>query len=151
MIEKEEETLKEEIIIQEQKIKQKQESIVQDAKIMDELQTNQIEFAQKTYSKDEAARALKSDNPSEVLGLREGVSRDELKAALFSEIFSNYVLNDPLVLFEQYKEGNVRVEPETAVFRFMRFAPVGLIKSLIGGAFEFAEKKSSNDEGEKGE
>ena len=113
-----------------------------DAKILDEQPGSEIEFSGKTYKAGSVKDALLSDDTAKALGVSGSTDPYELRAALFSSVFVDYVMKDPLLLFGQYKKGNIRVEPETAVFKFMKFAPVGLLKTVVGSAFNFAEKKS---------
>jgi len=119
-----------------------------DIKIMDELPSKEIKFLDETYSAEKVKSALLSPNIANELGIVVSSSNEEIKASLFSVVFSEYILGDPLVLFEQYKEGNVRVKPESAVFQFMKFAPIGLIKTIIGNAFDVAEKQAKQLEEE---
>jgi len=130
-------------------------AFVIDIKILDEIPGGEVIISDDfEIPAEDAKEALRSDDPQAVLKLPSSqvlsaASGEELKVVLFSLIFSNHLAQDPLFLFEQYKEGNVRVEPETSLFKFMKYAPIGLIKAVAGSAFELAGKKSQEFEEEE--
>ncbi|MDP7610163.1 MAG: hypothetical protein QGH19_00145 [Candidatus Woesearchaeota archaeon] len=57
----------------------------------------------------------------------------EYRAALFSMIFSNYIIGQGNVLYllESYKKGNIFIYPETIVFKLMKSVPLSLVKPAI--------------------
>ncbi|MBR9691918.1 hypothetical protein GOV06_03965 [Candidatus Woesearchaeota archaeon] len=55
----------------------------------------------------------------------------ELKGALFGAAFAAAMEDNPLFLFEQYKEGNIIIYPETAMFKFLRKVPLSLLKNMV--------------------
>jgi Ni,Fe-hydrogenase maturation factor len=63
-------------------------------------------------------------------------STDEAAKQRFFSFMVAEVFGSPLFFFEQYKKGNIVVYPETPMFKFIRFIPARLIKSVAEKSFE---------------
>ena len=62
-----------------------------------------------------------------------GIESDvEFKGAIFGTLFTTAgEERGPLFIFEEYKEGNIIVYPETALFKFMKRMPISFVKNVI--------------------
>tara|TARA_Y100000310_G_C20553718_1_gene749449 strand:- start:465 stop:1118 length:654 start_codon:yes stop_codon:yes gene_type:complete len=57
----------------------------------------------------------------------------EYRTALFSMIFSNYIIGQGNVLYflESYKKGNIFIYPETITFKLIKSVPLSLVRPAI--------------------
>ena len=92
----------------------------------------EIEIEGFKITTDEAAATLKSDTSS-----------SQEKAALFSVILADEILNtrNPLLFFSEFKDGNIIIYPETALFKTVKIIPVSFIKDVGGKIFEKGKEK----------
>ena len=92
----------------------------------------EIEIEGFKITTDEAAVTLKSDTSSQ-----------EEKAALFSVILADEILStrNPLLFFSEFKDGNIIIYPETALFKTVKIIPVSFIKDVGGKIFEKGKEK----------
>jgi hypothetical protein len=116
---------------------------------------NDITIADKFITKDYAISALKSENTFSMvlekgidendLDISGGASNTEARSALFSIILANDILSskNPLFFLSEFKKGNIKIYPETALFKSVRIIPLTFIKdstkSIFGKAKEAAE------------
>lgn len=110
---------------------------------IENIETEEIQFNSEVIDKDTAVAVLRSESPARTyIEMKQGVILDdnlevsyeddqELKSMLFMTIFSNYIMQDQLYFFTQYKEGNVFIYPETALFKMIQFVPLALIDTSI--------------------
>jgi hypothetical protein len=92
----------------------------------------EIEFLDETITSDKAVTMLKSEtNP-------------EIKAELFSILLADEILSsrNPLFFFSEFKNGNIMIYPETALFKTIKFIPVSLIKDIGKKIFEKTKEKA---------
>ena len=92
----------------------------------------EIEIEGFKITTDEAAATLKSDTSS-----------SQEKAALFSVILADEILStrNPLLFFSEFKDGNIIIYPETALFKTVKIIPVSFIKDVGGKIFEKGKEK----------
>tara|TARA_Y100000310_G_scaffold93787_2_gene91330 strand:- start:10935 stop:11624 length:690 start_codon:yes stop_codon:yes gene_type:complete len=106
--------------------------MVFDVEIISNLDT-EIEMEGFRITTDEAASTLKSSaaNPQE-------------KAALFSVILADEILSsgNPLFFFSEFKEGNIAIYPETALFKTVKLIPLSLIENIGKKIFEEGKEKA---------
>ena len=112
--------------------------------IFDELSTDTLEMGSEEFEKDFVISVLKSDNS---LGLMEDKGMgmffaDDItvKAAMFTTVF-NEITENPLFFFSQYKEGNIIVYPETAIFKAINVLPIGLVENAMESMISKVEDK----------
>jgi hypothetical protein len=100
--------------------------------IVNDLPQDAIAFNGITMAKEEISKLLAAPDPAAFFPGYDATD-DEIKAALFSELISQGIMNPqyPLFFFEEYKKGAIFVYPETAVFKIMRFLPLDSIKSVV--------------------
>lgn len=85
-----------------------------------------LSMGESTISREKAISILNSSN-------------DEMeKADLFESILGYNILTskNPLFFFSQFKEGNIIVYPETALFKTVKIIPVGLVRETAISMFE---------------
>jgi energy-coupling factor transporter transmembrane protein EcfT len=106
--------------------------MVFDVEIISNLDT-ELELGDKTITSDEAILILKSD----IISLQE-------KASLFSIILADEILSsrNPLFFFSEFKNGNVIIYPETALFKTIKIIPLSLIKNIGEKIFEKTKEKA---------
>ena len=128
--------------------------MVFDVGIINKLQTDNININGKTITKAYAISVLKSDNPGAMLrdkriyetslkiSKKDMEDNSRVKAALFGIILSGEVLSpkNPLLLFSGFKEGNIIVYPETAVFKAANMLPLSFVGSAGKAIFREKEK-----------
>ena len=105
--------------------------MVFDVEIISNLDA-ELEFLDKTITSEEAISILKSD-----IGPQE-------KAALFSIILADEILSsrNPLFFFSEFKNGNIIIYPETALFKTIKIIPLSLIKNVGEKIFEKTKQKA---------
>ena len=105
--------------------------MVFDINIIEHLD-KEIEIEGFKITTDEAAATLKSDTSS-----------SQEKAALFSVILADEILStrNPLLFFSEFKDGNIIIYPETALFKTVKIIPVSFIKDVGGKIFEKGKEK----------
>ena len=92
-----------------------------------------IEVNNNVMSSDDAVMCLRSD-----------VTSADEKAALFSVILADNILSskNPLFFFSQFKEGNIVIYPETALFKSVKLVTVSFIENIGKKIFEKAKEKA---------
>lgn len=103
-----------------------------DIEIISNLDT-EIEIEGFKITTDEAVSILKSD-----------LANPEEKAALFSIILADEILNsgNPLFFFSEFKKGNIIIYPETALFKTVKLIPLSFIKNVGEKIFEKGKEKA---------
>jgi len=93
----------------------------------------EIEFLDETVTSDEAVALLKSN-----------VTDSQEKAELFNILLADEILSsqNPLFFFSEFKNGNIMIYPETALFKTIKFIPVSLIKDVGKKIFEKTKEKA---------
>ncbi len=89
---------------------------------MESLASGNIEFNERVYTQKQAFDLLRSEAPQEI------------KSTLAVILFSKASENDPLFLFEQIKQGNIRIYPETKIFKLINLVPQSVIEGLASRA-----------------
>ena len=81
---------------------------------------NEIDLGYKAITPNEAVSILKSD------------ASQEEKASLFSIILTDEILSskNTLFFFSEFKEGNIIIYPETALFKTVKLVPIDLFKNI---------------------
>jgi len=76
--------------------------------------------------------------------LRSRKNNAEEKAALFSTILSDEILSsrNPLFFFSEFKNDNIMIYPETALFKTIKFIPLALIEDVGKKIFEKTKEKA---------
>lgn len=102
-----------------------------DVDIISDLDNVELDGAMITA--DEAISILKSND-----------SAPQEKAALFSVILADEILTpeNPLFFLFQFKEGNIAIYPETALFKTLRVIPVGMFKDAAKSLFAKTKEKA---------
>ena len=82
-------------------------------------------------------RIISRDDTMSILRSDEEVSESE-KAALFSSILVTNIItsNNPLFFFSEFKKGNIKIYPETALFRIAKVIPLSMIQDVGMKIFE---------------
>jgi len=71
-----------------------------------------------------------------------GLTDQEFKGMLFASIFKKAVDEEgPIFIFKQYKEGNVVVYKETAVFKMINLIPTSFIKNIFADTSSAVKEK----------
>jgi hypothetical protein len=84
------------------------------------LQLGDISESQKALARKQVNEGMKIESDAEFRGF------------LFATLFSTAVEQEgPLFVFDQYKEGNIIVYKETALFKFMKKMPVSLVSKFV--------------------
>ena len=93
---------------------------------------NEIDLGYKAITPNEAVSILKSD------------ASQEEKASLFSIILTDEILSskNPLFFFSEFKEGNIIIYPETALFKTVKLVPTDLFKNIAESLFEKTKEKA---------
>lgn len=89
--------------------------------------------------KDEIVMDSQTITPNEAITiLRSKNNNAGEKAGLFSTILSDEILSsrNPLFFFSEFKNGNIMIYPETALFKTIRFIPLSLIEDVGKKIFE---------------
>jgi hypothetical protein len=101
---------------------------------------------EETISKQEVFSLLDSTNPINDYLVETGSSLDkndlmyqldiqndaEFKSLLFNLLFNRLIEeNDPLIIFKEYKKGNIIIYPETMMFKFVQKIPNILLNQVI--------------------
>ena len=104
--------------------------MILDADIVDDLD-NEVEVLGQTMSQKEIKKTLESGSSSE-------------KAALFAALLSKEIIanKNPLFFFSQFKDGNILIYPETALFKTVKLVPIDLFKGIAGSLFTETKEKA---------
>ncbi|MBS3101987.1 hypothetical protein J4458_00905 [Candidatus Woesearchaeota archaeon] len=120
------------------------------------LKAEKISIGAVSIKKETMISVLKSDRPFELFN--RALTEDEgfpsaefdarlndnlkLKAALLGTIVDNELLGakNAINFFSEYKKGNIIIYPETALFKFAKLFPLGMIKSVAKKAFAEAKE-----------
>jgi len=112
-----------------------------------ELDAEEIEIDDKAISKQDLISVFKSDNAADALKDK-GITLsdyedDEVKAALFGIVLTENVLSpdNPLLLFSEFKNGNIIIYRETALFKAAKIIPLAFIEQTAKNLFGKAKEK----------
>lgn len=115
-----------------------------DLDIFEEMSTDILEIGPQEFTKEFVVSVLRSDD---AVSLMEDTDMDlffrddiTIKAAMFVTVF-NEITKNPLFFFSQYKEENILVYPETAIFKAIKFLPIGLVEGAMEGMISKVEEK----------
>jgi len=105
--------------------------MVFDISIIENLD-KEIEIEDIKITTDEAAVTLKSDT-----------SEPNEKASLFSVILADEIITskNPLFFFSEFKDGNIIIYPETALFKTVKLIPLSFIRDVGEKIFEKSKEK----------
>ncbi|MCH8004225.1 MAG: hypothetical protein IH934_06370 [Nanoarchaeota archaeon] len=94
---------------------------------------DEIEMDGRIIPQNQAITILKSKNTDA-----------EEKAELFSTILADQILSsrNPLFFFSEFKNGNIMIYPETALFKTVRFIPLSFIKDVGEKIFDKTKEKA---------
>ena len=108
--------------------------MVFDVEIISNLDT-EIDIGTQTITQDDAVAILKSKN-----------SGAEEKASLFSILLADEILSskNPLFFFSEFKNGNIIIYPETALFKTIKIIPVSFIKDIGEKIFDKSKEKAKS-------
>ena len=110
----------------------------------------QLDFNGKKTSKNSLYSMLKSNDPFSLYKSETGIDPAlmgisdpvEFKANIFGILFSEEIeKKGQFFIFSEYKEKNIIVYPETAVFRFIKLIPTSFIKNMFEKAKDSAINK----------
>ena len=104
--------------------------MILDANIVGDLD-NEVEVFGQTISQEEIKKILESGSSSE-------------KAALFAALLSEEIIanKNPLFFFSQFKDGNIIIYPETALFKTVKIIPIDLFKDAAESIFAKTKEKA---------
>jgi len=105
--------------------------------LIDELSSDQYEFNGASINKADLKNLLYG---SASLNDYNG-DNEELKGALFAGIVVNEVAKNPVFLLKQFKAGNIMVEKETILFKFVKHLPVEWIQKLFSSTVSKVTEK----------
>jgi len=68
------------------------------------------------------------------------------KATLFAALVSEEIIanKNPLFFFSQFKDGNIIIYPETALFKTVKLVPIDLFKDIAESLFETTKEKAKS-------
>jgi len=114
--------------------------MVIDVEIISDLDS-EIDFEFGTITSDEALAILRTSG------------NKEEKASLFSVILADEILSsgNPLFFFSEFKNGNIMIYPETALFKTIKFIPLSLIKDVGEKIFDKTKEKAKTFVAEESE
>ncbi|MEK6869520.1 MAG: hypothetical protein AABX74_04775, partial [Nanoarchaeota archaeon] len=106
--------------------------MILDADIVGDLD-NEVEVFGQTISQEEIKKILESGSSSE-------------KAALFAALLSEEIIanKNPLFFFSQFKDGNIIIYPETALFKTVKLIPLDLFKNIAESLFDTTKEKAKD-------
>ena len=98
--------------------------MILDADIIKDLD-NKVEVLGQAMPQEEIKKTFESRSSSE-------------KATLFAALLSEEIIanKNPLFFFSQFKDGNIIVYPETALFKTVKLVPIGLFNNAAKSLFE---------------
>lgn len=104
--------------------------MILDVGIVEDL-GSEIEVLGQTMPKEEIKKTLESGSSSE-------------KAILFAALLSEEIIanKNPLFFFSQFKDGNIIVYPETALFKTVKLVPIDLFKDIAESLFTKTKEKA---------
>jgi|TARA_B100001964_G_C14185010_1_gene578204 hypothetical protein len=103
---------------------------------------NEIELEGKIIAQDDAVAMLKSKN-----------TNAGEKAELFSTILADEILSSksPLFFFSEFKDDNIVIYPETALFKTIKIIPLSFIKDVAGKIFDKTKETAKSFVAEESE
>jgi len=106
--------------------------MVFDVEIISNLD-DKIEIEDEIFTQDQIITILKSKNTDK-----------EEKASIFSTILEDEILSsrNPLFFFSEFKNGNIIIYPETALFKIVKFIPLSFIKDVGEKIFDKTKEKA---------
>ena len=98
--------------------------MILDVDIVNDLD-NEVEVLGQAMPQEEIKKTFESGSSSE-------------KATLFAALLSEEIIanKNPLFFFSQFKDGNIIVYPETALFKTVKLVPIGLFNNAAKSLFE---------------
>ena len=98
--------------------------MILDVDIVEDLD-NEVEVLSQKMPQEEIKKTFESGSSSE-------------KATLFAALLSEEIIanKNPLFFFSQFKDGNIIVYPETALFKTVKLVPIGLFNNAAKSLFE---------------
>jgi energy-coupling factor transporter transmembrane protein EcfT len=100
-----------------------------DSEIIDNLK-GEVEVSGKTMQRNEIIEVLKLGSNQE-------------KASLFSDLLADHILGirNPILFFSEFKDGNIKIYPETALFKSAKVIPVEFFKDAGKKIFDKGKEK----------
>lgn len=132
--------------------------LIFDVNLISNLKNDNIEIENNEISKEYSISVFKSENPLFLL-IEKDIDNNDLeitkvdsenneivKAALFSSILQNEILNsnNPLFFFSEYKKENIIIYPETALFKTIKYIPLSFLKNTGKKIFEKTKEKAKS-------
>jgi hypothetical protein len=118
--------------------------MILDLNIFEEMPPGAMELNDEEFEKDFFISVLKSDDPISLLAGEdvETMYADKItvKGAIFGILYVE-VMQSPIYFFSQYKKGNILIYPETAIFKAIRFMPLGLVKNTMESVMSKVREK----------
>ena len=104
--------------------------MILDVGIIEDL-GNEVEVLGRTMPQEEIKKIFESGSSSE-------------KATLFAALLSKEIIanKNPLFFFSQFKDGNIIIYPETALFKTVKLVPIDLFKNIAESLFEETKEKA---------
>ena len=104
--------------------------MILDADIVEDL-GSEVDVLGQAMSQEEIKKTLESGSSSE-------------KAALFAALLSEEIIanKNPLFFFSQFKDENIIIYPETALFKTVKLVPIDLFKGIAGSLFTETKEKA---------
>ncbi len=100
-----------------------------DMAIFDDLKTENFMILGKNLSKQQVRELLLSHELALKLNLTN--TDEEIKAYLLQATIINDLFKNPVLLFDEYKKGNIRIYKETLMFKFFKIIPLNYIKKAF--------------------
>jgi len=104
--------------------------MILDVDIVNDLD-NQVDVLGQTMPQEEIKKTLKAGSSSE-------------KATLFAALLSEEIIanKNPLFFFSQFKDGNIIIYPETALFKTVKLVPIDLFNDVAESLFTKTKEKA---------
>ncbi len=104
--------------------------MVLDVDIVEDL-GSEVDVLGQTMPQEEIKKVFESGSGSE-------------KAILFATLLSEEIIanKNPLFFFSQFKEGNILVYPETALFKTVKLVPIGMFNDIAGSLLTKTKEKA---------
>jgi len=104
--------------------------MILDVDIVEDLD-NEVEVLGQAMPQQQIKKTFESGSSSE-------------KATLFAALLSEEIIanKNPLFFFSQFKDGNIIIYPETALFKTVKLVPIGLFNNAASSLFEKTKEKA---------
>lgn len=116
-------------------------------KAVEDIENPEIHYGDLYVPGEKVIAALKSDSPAGIIAGELGESTigglydDEVKAFLFSTVFTEQIIQKPSFLMAQLKKENLIIHPETPMFKFLKFIPLKFLSFLGSEKVKKGEEK----------